>query len=44
MDHQSIFVIDFCQSFKLGQETSLKLLNSLLFIPLMKCLEELRLE
>ena len=40
IDHHNIFVIDFCQAFKLGQETSLKHLNNLLLIPLTKCLRK----
>ena len=40
IDHHNMFVIDFCQAFKLGQEASLKLLNNLLLIPLTKCLKK----
>ena len=38
--HHIILVIDFCHSFKLGQEANLEHLKSLLFIPLTKCLKK----
>ena len=39
MAHQTILIILFCQAFKLGQDLSLKHLNSRLLIPLLKCLQ-----
>ena len=39
MAHQTMLIILFCQAFKLGQDLSLKHLNSLLLIPLLKCLQ-----
>ena len=39
IDHQTMFVTDFCQTFRLGQDFNLKDLKSLLFIPFEKCLQ-----
>ena len=39
MDHQIMLLMVFCQYFRFGQETSLKDLNSRLFMALTKCLE-----
>ena len=39
MDHQIMFVTDFCHTFRLGQDFNLKDLNSLLLMFLEKCLK-----